>query len=210
MFGILHANTSNQLSSLGILWLLGLATLCSGCLGPKRSHYVTARPINVAHGSDQADRLWQATGDALRTYGFTIDRTDWREGIITTLPETSRSVFEFWRRDVQTDDDLWESTVNPIRRWIEVRVVPDGSGLWRELTLIVHKQRLSSLDRQFNSTGAAYQYFGSSLPSTTGQASISPDDEQWIDIGNDPALAERLLTVIWQDAGLDDGDASAG
>lgn len=207
MFRIHHASRScrprgSRVLGARVFSLLGLAVLCGGCLGPKQSRYVTARPINIEQGSDLAARLWQAAGDAVRTHGFTLDRTDWREGVITTLPETSSSLFEFWRHDVQTNEDLWESTVNPIRRWIEVRIAPDDSGSWRELTIVVHKQRLSSLDRQFNSTGSAYQYFGDSLPATTGSATISHDNAQWIDIGEDPALAESLLTFIWEHAGL--------
>jgi len=175
----------------------------TGCLGPKRDVYVTSRPIDMQHGTEQADRLWIATGDVLRNYNFTLDRTDWRDGIITTLPETSRALLEFWRKDVQTDDDLWESTVNPIRRWVEVRFAPDDQGKWKELTVVVHKQRFSSLDRQFNSTGAAYQYFGSDLPTTAGLAEATDAFDQWIDMDEDPALAECLLSQIWQSAGLD-------
>ncbi len=208
MLRIHHASPSNRpravrLFCVRFFALFAIAVVCGGCLGPKQSRYITTRPINMERGSDRAERLWQAAGDAVRSHGFTLDRTDWREGVITTLPETSSSIFEFWRHDVQTNEDLWESTVNPIRRWIEVRVDPDDSGFWRALTIVVHKQRLSSLDRQFNSTGAAYQYFGDSLPSTTGSASVSSDNAQWIDIGEDPALAERLLTFIWEHARLE-------
>ncbi len=175
----------------------------AGCLGPKRDMYVTSRPIEVPRGTEQADRLWAAAGDALRNHHFTLDRTDWRLGLITTLPETSRSLFEFWRKDVQTNEDLWESTVNPMRRWAEIRFAPDEDGTWKELTVVVHKQRFSSLDRQFNSTGSVYQYFGSDLPTTAGLAKATDEYDQWIDRGEDPALAECLLTQIWQLAGLD-------
>jgi len=165
--------------------------------------YVTERPIEIQFRTPQAKRLWDATGEVLKSHNFTLDRTDWRQGIITTLPETSRTLLEFWRQDVQTDEDLWESTVNPIRRWVEVRFAPDEHGMWKELSVVVHKQRFSSLDRQFNSTGAAYQYFSSDLPTTTGLAKATDEYDQWIDIGEDGALAERLLTSIWQAAGLD-------
>ena len=62
--------------------------------------------------------------------------------------------------------------------------------------MVVHKERLSSLDRQFNSTGAAYQYFGESLPSTTGQSKVTAKDDRWIDCGRDPAMEDYLLRRI--------------
>lgn len=186
-----------------VLGVLACLVCASGCLGPKRDVYVTSRPIEIQHGTEQADRLWTAAGDVVRKHNFTLDRTDWRHGVITTLPETSRTLLEFWREDVQTNEDLWESTVNPIRRWVEVRFAPDEDGKWTELKIVVHKQRFSSLDRQFNSTGAAYQYFGSNLPTTAGLAKATDEYDQWIDVGEDPALAECLLTKIWRSAGLD-------
>ena len=142
----------------------------------------------------------------LRRHNFTLDQTDWRHGIITTLPETSRTLPEFWRKDVQTNEDMWEATMNTIRRWVEVRFEPNEENQWRKLTVIAHKQRLSTLDRQFNSTGAAYQYFGSDLPTTSGLAEATEAFDHWVDIGEDPALAECILTRIWQTAGLDEGE----
>jgi len=183
--------------------LAAVAMACTtGCLGPKQESYVTHRPIDVQPQSDQAERLWDATGDVLRRFDFQLDRTDWREGVITTLPETSRTFFEFWRKDVQTDEDLWESIINPIRRWVEVRFHPDDHGEWHSLSVCVHKQRLTSLDRQFNSTGAAYQFFGTKLPATTGEARVTGERDHWLDIGNDDALAAVLLERICEKSGL--------
>jgi len=55
---------------------------------------------------------------------------------------------------------------------------------------------LSSLDRQFNSTGAAYQFFGDSLPSTTGRYRVTESDDRWLDRGRDPAMEDRLIRDI--------------
>ena len=65
----------------------------------------------------------------------------------------------------------------------------------------VYKQRLSSPDRQFNSSGAAYQFFGDSLPSTTGKAIRPEVDDRWIDLGRDHALEDALLKSILSRAG---------
>ena len=119
------------------------------------------------------------------------------------MPETSQHFFEFWRHDVETGHDSWEASLNPIRRWVEVAVTRGNDQTWAELSVVVHKERLSSPDRQFNSTGAAYQYFGDNLPSTTGLARVTAEDDRWLDVGRDPAMEDHLLRVILGGAGIE-------
>ena len=183
-------------------------TAASGCLGPRRSDYVVSQSISIPQQSPEADRLWEAVQETLRRHRYRLDRVDRRAGVITTLPETSQSVFEFWRHDVDSRSDLAESTLNSIRRWAAVSVSPSDDGTWTELSVVVHKERLSSPDRQFNSTGAAYQYFGDSLPSTTGIVQLTAEHDRWLDLGRDPAMEARLLERIRRRAGLQKAVAS--
>jgi hypothetical protein len=126
---------------------------------------------------------------------------DLRAGVITTRPELSKHYFEFWRKDVATRHDAWEATLNPIRRWAKVSITPASSGENVKVTVVVYKQRLSAPDRQFNSSGAAYQFFGDDLPSTTGAPSVTEEDERWIDRGRDHAMENVLLQEILRRAG---------
>ncbi len=180
-----------------------LAGVIVGCLGPRRSDYQSSKAVAIADPSPQADRLWEAVQETLRRHRLRLDRVDRRGGVITTLPEISQSLLEFWRHDVDTMPDLWEATLNPLRRWVEVSVRRGDDNAWNELAVMVHKERLSSPDRQFNSTGAAYQYFGDSLPSTTGMVRVTPEDDVWLDLGRDPAMEEYLLRAILERAGLE-------
>lgn len=173
----------------------------AGCLGPRREHYQTSERLSVAEASPRADRLWDAIQETLRRHRFELDRVDRRAGVITTMPETSQALFEMWRHDVDTWPDLLESTVNPLRRWVQVTLVPDDD-TDETLHVVVHKERLSSPDRQFNSSGAAYQYFAGRLPSTTGAVRVTEKETTWIDIGRDPAMEEHLLHAILTRAGL--------
>ena len=182
-----------------------------GCLGPRRADYVSSTAIAVTERSPsvaegrEGDRLWEAVQDTLRRHGFRLDRVDRRAGLVTTMPEASQHFFEFWRRDVATREDFWEATLNPIRRRAEVTVTPGANGAWAQLEVAVFKQRFSSPDRQFNSTGAVYQYFGDTLPSTTGNPRISAVDDRWLDLGRDGAMEERLLLAIVERAGVEVG-----
>ncbi len=184
------------------LWLVFvLLGAISGCLGPRRSEYLSTREISVQDRSAEADRLWQAAQETLRRHGFQLDRVDHRAGLITTMPEGSQHFFEFWRRDVDTAPDFWEATLNPIRRRAEVVIARGEDGVWTQLAVAVYKQRLSSPDRQFNSTGAAYQYFGDSLPATTGEPRVTAEDDRWLEMGRDSAMEERLVRAIFERVG---------
>ncbi len=189
----------------GALFLVSV----SGCSGPRRSDYRSSHAILMADRSEDADRLWIAIQDTLRDNPFRLDRVDRRAGVITTLPEPSQQFFEVWRHDVDTWSDLWESTLNPIRRWVEVTVAAGENDTWSRIDVVVHKERLSSPDRQFNSTGAAYQYFGDELPSTTGLERVTAEHDTWLDIGRDPAMEEYLLRAVLRRVGME-ADFEAG
>jgi len=184
--------------------LAGVLLLVSatGCLGPRRNDYTSSQTISMGERSDEAEQLWNAIQDTLRDNPFRLDRVDRRAGVITTLPEQSQHILEVWRHDVDTWPDLWEATLNPIRRWVEVTVASSEDAMWSQVDVAVHKERLSSPDRQFNSTGAAYQYFGDRLPSTTGLERVTAEHDTWLDIGRDPAMEEYLLRAILERAGM--------
>ena len=187
------------------LWIVALLAplVGSGCMHHKRSDYRSAHAISVADRSDEADRVWDAIGETLRRHRFRLDRVDRRAGLVTTTPETSQHFFEFWRHDVATWTDAWQASLNPLRRRAEVTVARADEGRWTQLSVAVFKERLSSPDRQFNNTAAAYQFFGESLPSTTGDPKVTPEDERWLDQGRDAAMEDHLLRAILERAGLE-------
>lgn len=191
----------NQANRRTGLWVgVIVLALVPGCLGPKRSDYVSSEHVQVPQSSEQADRYWSAIQVTLRGYRYRLDRVDRRMGVVTTMPEMSQHFFEFWRHDVDTNTDLLESTLNPIRRWVEVRVEGDNGENWDQLSVTVHKERLSTPDRQFNSSAAAYRLFGYNLPTTTGRDRVTPDADEWLSIGRDPAMEDRLLREILERA----------
>ena len=81
-------------------------------------------------------------------------------------------------------------------------MTPDNTSASLELAIVVRKQRLSAPDRQFNNSGAAYEFFGDNLPSTTGHLRVTAADEQWIDCGRDHATEDYLLRLILESAGM--------
>lgn len=174
----------------------GLLLLAVGCRS-RESVGAGESTVRLSAGDAATDEaLWNAVQDSIRDYRFRIDRVDAIAGVVTSWPETSKQMVEFWRHDAVTLYDMWESTINPIRRWIEVRVEKQPEQSERLVAVTVHKERLSSPDRQFNNSTAAYRYFGESLPSTTGITRVTPEHDRWLSMGRDPALEARLVDRI--------------
>ena len=103
--------------------LLLLATIGMGCVQHQpppttRPSYSTTQPSywldqpSPAHvDAKDFDQLWEASKQVARDMGFFIDREDYRAGLITTLPLTSKQFFELWHNDVQTSEDLADSSI---------------------------------------------------------------------------------------------------
>lgn len=114
------------------------------------------------------------------------------EGRLETQWAVGSTIFEPWRRDSAGSYDRWQSTLQTIRRRATIRVIPAAGGY--ELDVRVDKQ-LEDLNRpEMASAGAASIRNDSALPTDR----ISPidairDSGQWIDIGRDEALEQRIL-----------------
>ncbi len=178
------------------------AAVPMGCLGPRQTEYQSSRALSISETSQRADALWEAAKETLRRHQFRLERVDRRAGIITTMPIASQHFFEFWRHDVATAPDFWDATINPIRRRVELKVTWGDEGTRTRFSAVVRKERLSSPDRQFNRTGAVYQYFGNRLPSTTGLERVTGEQDEWLDLGRDPAMEDYLLRAILERAGV--------
>ncbi len=172
-----------------------------GCIHPPVASGPTVRTIATAHPGS-IERPWEAAREILRRHRFEIDRLDRRAGVIVTRPLASQNAFEFWRHDVDTSYDLLESTLNPIRRRVTVRVEwVEGNG-HADIDVVVIKERLARPERQFTHSTEAYHFFGDSLPGTAGQLRLGPESEYWIELGRDPAmenyLADRIVALCRQ------------
>ncbi len=166
-----------------------------GCVHPPAATGPTIRTITTTEPGS-IDGPWEAAREVLRRQRFELDRLDRRAGVIVTRPLTSQSAFEFWRHDVDTSYDLLESTLNPIRRRVTVRVAAGHGDGQADIDVVVIKERLARRERQFTHTTEAYHFFGDSLPGTAGQLRLGPESEYWIELGRDPAMENYLADRI--------------
>ena len=176
------------------------AALAGGCQRPVQ----TAEPLSqqvVLVDDAQFDALWESCQEVLRRHRFRLDRVDRRSGTITTFPETSQSLIEFWRHDVDTSYDRFESTLRTVRRRAVVQVdrdEPAGSG---QVTVSVFRETFATPERQFNNSAATLQIFGATLPGVAGEQMLSQADDYWIADGRDANMESRLAERMLRRAG---------
>jgi hypothetical protein len=157
--------------------------------------YWLDKPAVAAVSAGDFTRLWEACADTVRNYQFPLDREDYRDGVLTSLPVISRQVFEPWRRDAGTHHAVWQSTLDTIRRTIRFDVARDEDGQFvaRPRVLV---ERLSQLQRRITSASEYTLVFtapGANL--TTDQGVILPA-RYWYAIGRDEAMEKDLADSV--------------
>src|SRR5262245_36423646 len=102
--------------------LFAALLLLPACQAPPVSPAPERQTVPLNSESQRA-ALWNACLDVLWRHQFEIDLRDVRTGTITTLPETTQNIVEFWRHDVATPYDLMEASMHTVRRWVQIRLL---------------------------------------------------------------------------------------
>lgn len=195
--------------------ILLTAVLSSGCM-MGRQHPAATQPATAADSKttlqpywlDQPgivhvtarsfDALWNACREAAIADGFLIDRTDYREGLLTTQPLVSKSVFELWRNDVVSGHELAESTFGSLRRTVHftIRRLPDGR---YQVTPKVLVERYSAVERRITSVAQYADVFSIRLMDVNRETEATGElipAEYWYSIGRDHTLEKQLADSI--------------
>jgi hypothetical protein len=93
-----------------------------------RPAYWLRRPAIATIEAADFDQLWRACDEAARHFGFTPDRLDYRGGVMTTLPLTSKQFWELWRNDVAALEDVANSSLATYRRTIRFDIEKTATG----------------------------------------------------------------------------------
>ncbi len=148
------------------------------------------------------ERAWDQIADVVSDY-FKIAREQrvrrngeaWMEGRIETVPLTGATVLEPWRHDSVSTFNRWESTFQSIRRRAIVRVIPDANGY---LVEVIVEKELEDLPKP-EKARVGPSAFGSdqTLPSERlEEITRTHSSPNWIPLGRDPALEQRILAEI--------------
>jgi hypothetical protein len=117
------------------------------------------------------------------------------EGVIETAPQAGATWLEPFRKDSVGSFNRWESTFQTIRRRATVRVIPDAAGY---LVEVIVEKELEDLPAPESATAGAVVFRGDeALPSRRlEEVSRTRSSPQWLRLGRDPLLEQRMLADI--------------
>lgn len=152
-----------------------------------------------------ADRefVWSQIVDAVDDY-FKIKREDrvrlvgdvWLEGHIETYPVEGSTILEPWRKDSTRGAEKLHATLQSVRRYAFVRVIPADGGYL--LQVAVHKQLEDVVQPEHATVDRAAVRHDGSLVRNEGSPLAAPSTLDWISIGRDVSLEQRILGEIQQ------------
>ncbi len=172
-----------------------LATLAflAGCASTE-SQTQSAQPLKIENVS-QAEAM-NATEVVLAEMHFPLTKNDPNNGVMRAGPLTGAQFFEFWRMDNASLGDAFEANLHTVRRSVELDFGQIDGQLNVQCTVRV--QRLSLPEEDIPSVSQAYRIYSKSTRETQ-RLKLYPDQMKnlsWIDLGQDPALAQQILTQI--------------
>jgi hypothetical protein len=147
------------------------------------------------------EKLWGACKAELYGRLFTVDREEYREGLLTSEPLVSKQIFEFWRPDVITLHDQAESSLATIRRTVHFEVTRQPDGTYQAIPKVLI-ERFASEERRLTAITQYHQAF--SGPRVTD---ITPDQgkhmatEYWYPLRRDTDLEKVMAESIQHQLG---------
>ncbi len=200
--------------STAILALLCVPLMTAGC---SRVIVQADNPASVS--SDGYRQVFEATVEVLRDQGFTIDRRDYRFGVITTLPVGSPNVFEVWNAQNTTGQQAVESTLASEQRRVKVSITAPGSpgaspgqpgrddgadgadpgtGYMLEVQVVLERRQIPTR----RMAGSARRNVFSNLAAPPKDlVARGVTGNYWEPVGRDPYLEARLIQQITERAG---------
>lgn len=175
------------------------ATRPATALDARTAHadYWWAQPAVASVTSSDFQPLWDACRDAALGRQFTIDRMDYRDGLMTTQPLTSKQLFEFWRTDVPTFAEVARSSLLTERRTIQFQFFRRAGGAaytaFPRVLIERHAVRARRITnpRQFQAmTSIAVP----EMPAAAGSEPVPTD--YWYVTGRDHALEQALAQDV--------------
>lgn len=161
--------------------------------------YWLDRPASVTVAAADYDRLWKACEEVVAQRQFTPERTDYRNGILSTRPLLGAQFWEPWRRDVTDGFSFLESNVATVRRRVQFELGPaaDGNGFQARPKVVVERQ--ASRERRVT-IGALNSQVLSRVRHGYSTNDFDPDvrpaDDYWYATRRDESLEAALAADV--------------
>jgi hypothetical protein len=185
-----------KLMCLALPWGLG------GCLSgpPAENPYLvrgqnpSENPLFVPQGQDAAQyqRVYDTVYDVVLKY-FDVASSNMYAGEILGVPRVSTGIFDWWHFESYDSYELWQSTLQSIRRRIQVQIIPAEVGGYF-VAIKVYKE--------LEDPGAPVNphLFRRLRPEDpTDVRGVYPSSNaglHWIDLGRDTKLEELILSKL--------------
>lgn len=168
-----------------------------------------AKPGVASVPSGDFRRLAAAAESAARDLLFTVDRVDYREGVVTTEPMVSGQWFEPWRREQQTALDVADSSLATVRRTIRFEFARDGDAdggvdgggddaSWT-VTPKVLVERESVAERRITAASDYRSFFGGGAGvggTRESDRGVLLPSRYFYPVGRDDAMERKLASMI--------------
>ncbi|HEY1685449.1 MAG TPA: hypothetical protein VGG19_11845 [Tepidisphaeraceae bacterium] len=191
----------------GLLALLSLLLLLSGCIHPRQTaHRATDIDPKQATAQFWLDKpavasvdwhdfhhLWDAAGHVARKHRFQLDQNDPRQGAMTTFPLVSKEIIEVWRDDLPRFKDELRATLAEYRQIIRFDFTRLPDGTYRVTPRVVLERHSQHMHRV--TIAARYQDVFTNNPVQAQDYSIDQPNvpaDYWYATGRDYALERDL------------------
>jgi len=147
------------------------------------------------------DNVWAQATALLNKTGFSLDRKDYRLGVLTTLPLQSSQIIEFWKPQFVNGNDALENTINSQRRSVRLTIskVPEKPDFY-EIGIQVLVERETNPTEGIGGPlfveGSAFGRNAVTLRSDYATPKVEAG--RWITVGHDPDLEGKLLDALFQ------------
>jgi hypothetical protein len=197
----------------GCLLLVALAMAASGCASLPGWTDSAGPPVPIVYDNPMLvpvrdpQQLWETVADVIDDY-FRIKRevpirvvgNTITEGRLDTFPEVASTLLEPWRHDSADTYEKVQSTLQSIRREAHVQVTPVREGFW--IDVAVFKELEDVVRPAHASAGAATFRNDDSLVRVVSPVGEQDVNKDWIRMGRDRALEQRILAQLQERLGL--------
>jgi len=157
-------------------------------------------PVHVGPGRPMV--IWETVADVVDDYfpDFAYEQpvrlvdSVITEGRLESFPRGSPTMFEPWRRDAAGGFQELENTLQSMRRYAVVRVIPDEGGYLVDLA--VYKELEDVPQPEGATAGAATLRYDNSLRRIDSPVGDQPLRAGWIPQGRDYLLEQKMLSHL--------------
>ena len=155
--------------------------------------YWLSQPASASVVGVSYDRLFAACDHVLRQRRFIVDRTDFRDGILSSRPLISQQIWEPWRDDVGSLSGQTKSSLATYRRTVQWTIQPGENDQFIATPRVVI-ERFSAEPARIT-TVTSYRSAANSVAAQTKLDSpilSAVTTSRWYAVGRDTALEGEL------------------